>query len=196
MVTAISRRRVLRLEYLTVAWMAVEAAVAVSSGLVAGSIALVGFGLDSVIEILAAGVVIWQVRGAHDEERERAALKLIAVTFVLLAGYIVVASTHELLAHEAPEHSVAGIAVAAAAIVVMPLLGGTKRRAARATGNTALGAEAQESILCACLAAAVLVGLVLNATLAWWWADPLASYVVAGLALREANRARRGDTCC
>ncbi|HEY5493942.1 MAG TPA: cation transporter [Candidatus Anoxymicrobiaceae bacterium] len=184
-------RLAFRLEYFTLAWMVVEAGVAVASGVIAHSIALVAFGLDSVIEFFAALVVIWQLRGLEEEQesRERTALRLIAVTFFTLAAYVAVESIIDLVRRSRPESSVAGIALAAAALVVMPLLFIAKGRVARRIDNSALAADAHESLFCGFLAVVLLVGLALNAAFGWWWADPMAALVVAVFAVREGIEA-------
>lgn len=180
-------RRAFLLEYFTVAWMVVEAVVAVASGVIAHSIALVAFGLDSVIELFAALVVIWQLRGLAEEQetKERVALQLIAVTFFLLAAYVTAEAVYDLARSARPEVSIAGIALATAALVVMPLLSIAKRRLGRQLDNAALVADGTESMFCGVLAAVLLLGLGLNAAFGWWWADAVAALVVAVFAIRE-----------
>ena len=180
-------RRAFLLEYFTLAWMVVEAAVAVASGVIAHSIALVAFGLDSLIELFAALVVIWQLRGlAEDQEtKERVALRLIAITFFVLAAYVTVEAVYDLARSARPEVSIAGIALAAAALVVMPLLSIAKRRLGRRLENAALVADGAESMFCGVLAGILLLGLGLNAAFGWWWADAVAALVVAVFAIRE-----------
>lgn len=176
------------------AWMTVEAAIAIVSGILAASIALIGFGLDSVIEFFAAAVVVWQLRGAVSEKRETRALRLIAGTFFALAAYLTVESVADLLSRHRPEQSTAGIAVTAAALVVMPLLALAKRRTGQLLGNQTLMADAAENAFCAFTSAAALVGIGFNAALGWWWADPAAALVIAGLAVREGIEAWETDT--
>ena len=187
------RRRGFWLEYASMAWMAVEAAVAIVSGIIASSIALIGFGLDSVIEFFAAAVVVWQLRSTVSEERETRALRLIGVTFFALAAYLAVESITDLVSHQRPGQSAAGIVVTAAALVVMPVLALAKRRTGRQLGNQALIADAAESAFCAFTSAAALIGIGLNAWLGWWWADPAAALVIAGLAVREGIEAWTPD---
>ena len=187
------RRRGFWLEYASMAWMTVEATAAIISGIIASSIALIGFGLDSVIEFFAAAVAVWQLRGAVSEERETRALRLIAVTFFALAAYLAVESITDLVSRHRPGQSAAGIAVTAAALVVMPLLALAKRRTGQQLGNQALIADAAESAFCACTSAAALIGIGLNAWLGWWWADPAAALVIAGLAVREGIEAWTPD---
>jgi divalent metal cation (Fe/Co/Zn/Cd) transporter len=186
-------RRAFLLEYFTVAWMVVEAAVAVASGVIAHSIALVAFGLDSVIELFAALVVIWQLRGLAEEQesKQRVALQLIAITFFVLAAYVTAEAVYDLARKARPEASIAGIALAAAALVVMPLLSIAKRRLGRRLENTALVADGMESMFCGVLAGILLLGLGLNAAFGLWWADAVVALVVAVFALREGWEAWR-----
>lgn len=177
-------RRGFWLEYASMAWMTVEASVAVASGIIAGSIALIGFGLDSVIEFFAAAVVVWQLRGGG-EERESRAVRLIGITFFILAAYLVAASIRDLISQARPGQPVAGLIVTAAALVVMPSLAVAKHRTGEALDNQALTADAAESAICAFTSGAALLGVGLNAWLGWWWADPAAALVIAALAVRE-----------
>jgi len=183
------RRRGFWLEYASMAWMTVEAAVAIVAGIIAASIALIGFGLDSVIDFFAAAVVVWQLRGTASEERETQALRLIGGTFFALAAYLTIESITDLVSQHRPEQSTAGIAVTGAALVIMPLLALAKRRTGQQLGNQALIADAAESAFCAFTSAAALIGIGLNAWLGWWWADPAAALVIAGLAIREGIEA-------
>jgi divalent metal cation (Fe/Co/Zn/Cd) transporter len=193
-------RRGLVLAALTIAWNVIEAVVAISAGVAAGSVALVGFGFDSTIEVGSASVVVWQftgeLRGGSDQTRERRALRLIAVSFFVLAAYVVIESLRDLfIADGEPGESAVGIALAAVSLVVMPVLALAKRRTALRLGSPTLRADSSETMLCALLSAVLLVGLVLNATVGWWWADPLAGIVIAGLASREGIEAWRGESC-
>jgi divalent metal cation (Fe/Co/Zn/Cd) transporter len=178
------RRQGFWLEYASMAWMTVEAAVAIASGLIASSIALVGFGLDSVIEFAAAAVVVWQLRG-NGEERAARAVRVIGVTFFVLAAYLAAEGIHDLVLRTRPGQPIAGIAVTAAALLVMPSLALAKHRTGRALGNRTLVADAAESAFCAVTSGAALLGVGLNARLHWWWADPAAALVIAALAVRE-----------
>ena len=178
------RRRGFLLEYLSMAWMTLEVAVAIAAGVAANSIALLGFGLDSVIELVAGATVIWELRGA-DRERERSATRFIGVTFFLLAAYVAVEATRDLLTHARPDRSLPGLAITVAALIVMPALAAGKRRVGRALNNRTLLADAAETSFCALLSAATILGLGLNAGFGWGWADPLAGLVIAGLAFRE-----------
>jgi divalent metal cation (Fe/Co/Zn/Cd) transporter len=164
------------------AWMVAEAAIAITAGVAAASIALVGFGLDSVIEFAAAAIVVWQLRG---QDRETRAVRLIGGTFFALAFYLAVEGIRDLAGHARPAHSVPGLAVAAAALIVMPLLARAKRRTGQALGNKTLIADSAETAFCALTSAATLLGVGLNAWLGWWWADPAAALVIAALAVKE-----------
>jgi divalent metal cation (Fe/Co/Zn/Cd) transporter len=182
------RRRGFRLEYASMAWMTAEAAVAITAGVLASSLALVGFGLDSVIEFFAAAIVVWQLRGA-DQDRDTRAMRLIGMTFFALAAYLTVEGIRDLAGHARPEQSIPGLAVTAAALVVMPLLAVAKRATGRALRNQTLIADSAESAFCALTSAAALLGVGLNAWLGWWWADPAAGLVIAALAVREGLEA-------
>ena len=184
------RRRGYWLEYASMAWMTAEAAVAVTAGVLASSIALTGFGLDSVIELFSAAIVIWQLRGEEQgEERETRAVRLIGVTFFALALYLAVEGIRDLATHARPGQSAAGLAVAGAALLVMPALAVAKRRTGRALGNRTLIADSAETAFCAFTSAATLVGVGLNTGLGWWWADPAAALVIAALAVKEGLEA-------
>ena len=186
------RRRGLGLEYASMAWMTAEAAVAVTAGVLASSIALVGFGLDSVIEFFAAAIVVWQLRGGG-EERETRAVRLIGVTFFALALYLTVEGIRGLVTHARPGQSAAGLAVAGAALIVMPGLAVAKRRTGQALGNRTLIADSAETAFCAFTSAATLLGVGLNTWLGWWQADPAAALIIAALALREGIEAWAGE---
>jgi divalent metal cation (Fe/Co/Zn/Cd) transporter len=183
------------LAVVTIAWNVVEAVVAIAAGAVASSIALVGFGLDSSVEVLSASVIVWQMTRPVPEERESRALRLIAVSFVALAGYVIVQALADLVQRHEPEASAVGILLAVASLIVMPLLAWLKRRNGRRLGSMSVVADSSQTLLCTYLSAVLLVGLVLNATVGWWWADPLAAVVIAALALREAREAWRGEHC-
>ena len=185
-------RRGLRLEYLTVGWMTLEAAVAIASGIVAHSIALVGFGLDSVIELFAGSVLIWQLRNPTEETEDRAR-RLIAVTFFLLAVYVLSEATRDLVSGSRPDQAPAGIILAVAALLLMPALGISKRRTALLLHNEALQADVAETLFCAWLAVVLLVGLLLNAALGWWLGDPIAGVVIGLFAVREGWETWRGE---
>lgn len=185
------RRRAQVLVRATIAWNLVEAVVAIAAGAGASSGALVGFGLDSTVEVSAALVAAWYLRG--DEGRERLAGRLIGLSFWALAAWVTVDAVTDLAAGDRPDVSGVGIALTAVSVVVMPALAITKRRNAEALGSRALIAESNETMVCAYLSAAVLVGLGANALLDWWWADPVAALVVAAIAAREGLEAWRGE---
>ena len=180
------RRRGFRLEYATVTWMVAEAAIAITAGLIAASVALVGFGLDSVIELFSAVIVIWQLRGEiAGQDRQTRAVRLIGVTFFALAAYLTVESIRDLATAARPGQSVPGLAVTAAALIVMPALAIAKRRTGQALRNRTLVADSAETAFCAVTSAAALLGVGLNAWLGWWWADPAAALIIAAVAVRE-----------
>jgi divalent metal cation (Fe/Co/Zn/Cd) transporter len=182
------RQRGFTLEYASMAWMTAEAAVAITAGILASSIALTGFGLDSVIEFFAAIIVIWQLRG-EGQDRETPAVRLIGITFFALAAYLTAEATHDLLVRARPAVSTPGLVITAAALAVMPALAIAKRRTGHALGNRTLIADSAETAFCATTSAAALAGIGLNATLGWWWADPVAALVIAALAAREGLEA-------
>lgn len=192
------------LAWATVAWNAVEGVVAIVAGVVAGSIALVGFGVDSYVEVLSGVVIVWRLSkerhgAALSQAAERRAVKLIAVSFLLLAAGVTAESVRTLAVAAAPDESVPGIALAAVSLVVMPLLARAKNDVGRRLGSQAVRADATETVLCVWLSAVLLAGLGLNALLGWWWADPVAALGVAVLALREGLenwRADAVDDCC
>jgi divalent metal cation (Fe/Co/Zn/Cd) transporter len=185
-----------RLEYLTIAWNAFEAAVALISGGLAGSIALIGFGLDSLIETASAGVLLWRFHSDNSgERRERTARLLVGACFLLLAAYVAVESLRTLWSKTAPERSLPGILIATAAIVVMPLLGRAKRRVAAQLRSGALHADSRQADFCAYLSAILLAGLLLHSLLGWWWADPGAALVMTPIIGREGVQGLRGKTC-
>ena len=186
------RRRAFWLEYVTIGWNSIEAVVAVAFGLAARSIALVGFGLDSLVEVFAASVVVWQLRGVS-EERERRALRLIAFSFFALSVYVTIEAVRDLFVRAEASESVPGIVLAAISLVVMPLLALGKNRTGREMQSATLLADSKETLLCSYLSAILLIGLLLNATVGWWWADPLAGLGIAYLAVREGLEAWRGD---
>jgi divalent metal cation (Fe/Co/Zn/Cd) transporter len=191
-----------RLEYFTIAWNGFEAVVALVSGLMAGSIALVGFGLDSVIETASAGILLWRLRVDHDSERrersEQTARRLVGVCFLLLAVYVAVESLRALWMKARPERSVPGILIAIAAVIVMPLLARAKRRVAALLSSRALHADSRQADFCAYLSAVLLVGLLLHALMGWWWADPAAALIMVPIIAREGVQGLRGkgsDDC-
>jgi divalent metal cation (Fe/Co/Zn/Cd) transporter len=190
-------RRGRRLEYLTVAWNVVEAVLSIGAGLAAGSIALVGFGVDSVIESLSGGVLLWRLRDDESgERREPTALRLVGGSLILLAAYVAFEAAQSLYAREPPEASYVGIIVAGVSLAGMPLLARAKRRVASALGSRAMEADSRQTDLCAYLSAILLAGLALNALFGWWWADPVAGLVMAPIIFKEGFDALRGEKKC
>ncbi len=186
-----------RLEVFTIGWNLAEALVGIGAGLLAGSIALVGFGVDSVIESLSGAVLWWELSSPHhDEARERRASRLVGVSFLLLAAYVLYESAQALWRSEAPEASLVGIVLAAISLVVMPLLARAKRKVASAIQSRALVADSRQTDLCAYLSAILLGGLGLNALLGWWWADPLAALAMVPLIALEGRKAWQQKHCC
>ena len=185
------------LTYLALGWHVVEAAVAIGAGVIAGSIALIGFGADSVIEASAGLVVLWLITGVRvsSSQSERRAQLLIAASFVLLAAYVAAESAHDLVGGHHPATSWVGVGLAAITLVVMPPLAAAKRRVATTLGSPAAASESRQTILCAYLSGAVLIGLLANAIVGWWWADPTVALLIGVVALREARDAWRGDSC-
>ena len=186
--------RAVRLAWATIAWNVIEAIVAIAAGTAANSIALVGFGLDSTVEVMSAAVIVWQFRGLS-EDRERLALKLIAVSFFALGAYVSVQAIIDLVAASEPNGSPVGIGLAVASLIVMPVLARAKRRNGTLMASATVVADSNQTKLCAYLSAILLGGLILNATVGWWWADPIAALAIAALAANEGRQAWRGDTC-
>jgi divalent metal cation (Fe/Co/Zn/Cd) transporter len=188
-------RRAQLLAGASVTYNLLEAVVAIAAGLVASSIALVGFGLDSVVEVGSGLVILWQFRHPLPETRERQALRLIAISFFALAAYVVAESARALLGSAQAEPSGVGIGIAVASLLVMPFLSWAQRRTGRELGSGSVVADSKQTLLCTYLSAVLLVGLVLNATLGWSWADPIAGVVIAAVAVREGLEAWRGEAC-
>jgi divalent metal cation (Fe/Co/Zn/Cd) transporter len=180
-----------------------EGVIAILAGLAAGSVALVGFGADSLIEVTASLTAIWRLRSDSDpgrrERSERISLRIIGILFLALAAYVAADATKSLITRQEPDASLVGLVLAAASLVVMPLLANAKRRVAVAMGSGALAAESRQTMLCTYLSAILLGGLILNAALGWWWADPAAALVMVPIIAREGIDAVRGracDECC
>jgi divalent metal cation (Fe/Co/Zn/Cd) transporter len=189
-------RRAQLLAGTSVAYNVIEAVIAITAGLAAGSVALIGFGLDSMVEVSSGLIILWQFRHRMPETRERQALRLMAISFYGLAGYVAFESVRALVAGHQPDASPVGIALAAASLVVMPFLSWAQRRTGKALGSNAVVADSTQTLLCTYLSAVLLVGLVLNATLGWSWADPIAGLVIAAIAVKEGREAWRGEHCC
>ena len=189
-------RRAKLLAGLSVTYNGVEAVIAITAGLVAGSVALVGFGLDSVVEVSSGLIILWQFSHRIPESRERQALRLLAFSFFALAAYVGFESVRSLVAGSDADPSTVGIVLAAVSLVVMPLISYAQRRTGRALGSNAVYADGTQTLLCTYLSAVLLVGLLLNSTLGWSWADPIAGLVIAVVAAREGFQAWRGEGCC
>lgn len=186
------------LAWLGMAWHGTEAVVAIVAGLAAGSIALIGFGIDSVVEAMAGFVLLWRFAAARSasEGAERSAQKMIAVSFYVLAAYVSVEAVRGIVAGEQPDGSTVGIVLAVATLLTMPPLARAKMRLAHELHSSATKAEGRQNMVCAYLAAALLAGLSANALLGWWWADPVTALVIAAVALREGREAWQGRACC
>jgi len=193
-------QRGLRLEYATIGYNSLEALIAIISGLAAGSIALVGFGIDSIIEVTSGLGLVWRLRSdlipARRERAERLSLRIVGVCFIALAVYVGLDAVIFLSHSEAPSESIPGIALAAASLIVMPLLARAKRHVAVRISSPALTADAKQTQLCTYLSAILLGGLLLNAVFGWWWADPVAALVMLPIIVRDGVDALRGRTCC
>jgi divalent metal cation (Fe/Co/Zn/Cd) transporter len=191
-------RRVKLLSWLSLAWMTIEGAVAIGAGIAAGSIALVGFGLDSAIEGFASVILIWRFTGQRvfSHAAERRAQKLVAVAFFLLAPYVAMESIRTLIAGDHADVSWVGIALAVGSVVFMPLLAIAKQRLADRLGSAATAGEGRQNMLCAYLAGALLLGLLGNAIAGAWWLDPVVGLLIAGVAVKEGRDTWRGESCC
>jgi divalent metal cation (Fe/Co/Zn/Cd) transporter len=191
-------RKAKRLSWLSLGYMAAEGLVAIIAAVIAGSVALLGFGLDSAIEGLASVIIVWRFTGTRtlSPTAEARAQQAVAVTFFLLAPYIAYDAVSALAAGHKPAASWPGIGLAVASLIVMPLLGRAKRRLGTVLGSAATSGEGTQNLLCAYLAAAVLAGLLANTLLGLWWVDPAVGLLIAGLAVREGHRAWHGEQCC
>jgi divalent metal cation (Fe/Co/Zn/Cd) transporter len=193
---AVLVRRVRLLVAATITYNVVEAVVALTAGAAASSGALIGFGLDSVIEVVSAVAVAWQFSGRDPEARERRALKVIAISFFALAIYVTGEAVGSFFTGATPEISRTGIVLAAISLAVMPALSAAQRRAGRELGSASAVADSRQTLLCTYLSAVLLAGLLLNALFGWWWADPVVALAVAGVALNEGRTAWHGQHCC
>lgn len=186
-------RRGRLLEYITIIWNSLEGIVAIGAGIVAGSIALVGFGVDSVIEVSSGAIILWRL--VSGEHREQVALKLVGISFLALATYVAVDAVKSLVYREPPEVTYIGIAIAALSLVVMPLLARAKREVAVKMNSRAMYADSRQTDLCAYLSAILLGGLLLNAAAGWWWADPVAALIMVPIIVKEGLGSLRGEKC-
>lgn len=189
-------RRAQLLAGASVGYNAIEAVIAITAGLIAGSVALIGFGLDSIVEVSSGLIILWQFRHPLPESRERTALRLMAMSFFALAAYVAFESLRALATGHEPDPSPVGIALAAASLVIMPFLSWAQRRTGKALGSNAVVADSTQTLLCTYLSAVLLLGLLLNATLGWSWADPIAGLIIAAVAVKEGREAWRGEGCC
>lgn len=189
------QRRIRWIVTATIAYNLVEAVIAITAGTVASSAALIGFGLDSTIEVLSAAAVAWQFTRRDPERWEKGTLRVIAVAFFALAAYVTVTSVLALIGQVDVEHSTLGIVITALSVVIMPFLSLAERRAGRELGSATAVADSKQTLICTYLSAAVLVGLVVNSLFGWWWADAIAGLVIAAFAIREGIEAWRGDAC-
>lgn len=193
---AVLERRIRWVVAATITYNVVEAAIALTAGRIASSSALIGFGLDSIVEVLAAAAVAWQFSAPDPRTRERIALRVVAFSFFGLAAFVSVDAIRTLVTAVEPDHSTVGIVLAAVSLVVMPLLSWFERRTGRELGSASAVADSKQTLICTYLSAALLAGLVLNSALGWWWADPVAAGLIAAVALKEGIAAWRGDACC
>jgi divalent metal cation (Fe/Co/Zn/Cd) transporter len=191
-------RRAKLLAWASLGWMTIEGVVAVAAGIAAGSIALIGFGISSAVEGLASVIVIWRFTGGRtlSEHSERRAQQLVAVSFWLLAPYVAIEAVHKLVTGDEPGVSWLGIGLTIASVILMPAFGVAKQRLGDRLGSAATAGEGTQNILCAYLGAAVLIGLGANAAFGLWWADPVAAFFIAAVAVREGLESWRGEECC
>jgi divalent metal cation (Fe/Co/Zn/Cd) transporter len=189
-------RRIRLLVAATITYNVIEAIVAITAGTIASSTALIGFGLDSVIEVSSAAAVAWQFAGKDPERREKTALRIIAISFFALAAYVTVESVRALISGAEAEHSSVGLVLAALSLAIMPGLSYAQRRAGRELGSRSAVADSKQTLLCTYLSAVLLVGLAVNSLFGWSWADPIAALIIAAVAVKEGREAWRGDACC
>ena len=189
-----------RLEYFTIAWNSLEGLVAVIAGAIAGSISLVGFGMDSFIEVTSGATLLWRMSVDADEEsrerNERLSIRIVGVCFLALAVYVAYEGVSDLISRRAPQHSIPGIVLACVSLIVMPILSRAKKRVGKALDSAAMKADAKQADFCVYLSAILLVGLLLNAALGWWWADPVAGLVMTPIIAKEGVEGVKGDPCC
>ncbi len=190
------QRRIRLIVAITITWNVIEAVIALIAGGIASSAALVGFGLDSIVEVLSAAAVAWQFAAPDPVRREKTALRVIAISFFALAAYVSVDAVFSLTGVREPEHSTVGIVLAALSLAVMPFLSLFERRTGRELGSASAIADSKQTLICSYLSAALLVGLLLNSLLGWAWADSVAALIIAVVAVREGVEAWRGDACC
>jgi len=189
-----------RLEYFTIAWNSLEGLVAVVAGVIAGSISLVGFGVDSFIEVMSGAALLWRMAVDAEvqtrERNERLSLRIVGACFLALAAYIAYESVSDLIIRKAPEHSIPGIILASVSLLVMPILSRAKKRVGKELGSAAMNADARQTDFCMYLSAILLVGLLLNTVLGWWWADPVAALIMVPIIAKEGMDGVKGKQCC
>jgi divalent metal cation (Fe/Co/Zn/Cd) transporter len=189
-----------RLEYFTIGYNSLEGLISIAAGAIAGSVSLIGFGLDSLIEVTSGAAILWRLHHDFDPHRreqvERITLRIVGACFMALALYIVYESSFALIRHQGAERSLPGVAIAAASVVVMPVLAKAKRRVAAGLGSRAMHADSRQTDFCMYLSAILLGGLLLNALAGWWWADPLAGLAMVPIIAREGVGGLRGNPCC
>ena len=192
-------RRGKRLEYFTIAWNSLEGLIAVIAGTIAGSISLVGFGIDSFIEVTSGATLLWRMTVDAEvqsrERNERLSLRIVGICFLALAVYVAYEGVSDLIGKKAPEHSIPGLALACVSLIVMPILSRAKRRVANELGSAAMDADARQTDFCVYLSAILLMGLLLNATLGWWWADPVAALIMTTIIAKEGIEGVKGEAC-
>lgn len=193
-IRSVSVQRGRRLEYFTIGWNSFEAILAIGTGAFAGSIALIGFGVDSVIEVSSGAILLWRL--VSGEHRERLALKLVGISFLALAAYVTFDASKSLWFREVPETTYIGIAIAVLSLIVMPLLARAKRKVAGDLNSGAMLADSRQTDICAYLSGILLAGLGLNILFGWWFADPIAALVMVPIIAREGIQALRGQRCC
>jgi divalent metal cation (Fe/Co/Zn/Cd) transporter len=188
-----------RLEYFTIAWNSLEGLVGIVAGTIAGSISLIGFGMDSFIEVTSGAVMLWRMSvDAQEQTRarnERLSLRIVGICFLALAVYVTYEAVSDLVGKKAPEHSIPGLALACVSLIVMPILSNAKRRVATELGSAAMHADAKQTDFCVYLSAILLLGLVLNAALGWWWADPVAALIMTPIIAKEGIEGLKGEVC-
>jgi divalent metal cation (Fe/Co/Zn/Cd) transporter len=189
-----------RLEYFTIGWNSLEGLAAVISGAISGSVALVGFGIDSFIEVTSGATLLWMMSVDADErsrdKNERLGLRIVGGCFIALAVYVTYEAVSDLVGRKAPEHSIPGIVLACTSLVVMPILSRAKKRVGRQLGSAAMSADAKQTDFCVYLSAILLAGLLLNAVLGWWWADPVAGLIMTPIIAKEGMKGMKAKTCC
>jgi divalent metal cation (Fe/Co/Zn/Cd) transporter len=189
-----------RLEYFTIAWNSLECLVALIAGALAGSISLVGFGIDSFIEVTSGATLLWRMTVDAEEQtrerNERFSLRIVGTCFLALSAYIAYESVADLISQKAPEHSIPGIILACVSLIVMPILSRAKKRVGKELSSAAMNADARQTDFCVYLSAILLAGLILNVALGWWWADPVAALTMVPIVAKEGFDGVKGKACC